>query len=156
MQLKHTVVALAAAGLLSTQAHASEMQVEAATQPAQAVAAFTDADIGALFEASDKPMQLAALSEQEMKETEGAFFFVPMAIGAGFNALSYYYSVPSSQRSLTGWGIAVGSGALGGGIGGVGARFIGSNFGSLTGGAFTLSGSHIAHNWSTLGGSRRW
>ena len=35
MQLKHTVVALAAAGLLSVQAHAGEMQVEAAIQPAQ-------------------------------------------------------------------------------------------------------------------------
>jgi len=50
MQLKHTVVALAAAGMLSVQAHAGEMQVEAAIQPAQTVAAFTDADLQALFE----------------------------------------------------------------------------------------------------------
>jgi len=84
MQLKHTVVALAAAGMLSVQAHAGEMQVEAAIQPAQTVAAFTDADLQALFEASDKPMQLAALSQQEMRETEGAaLWFAPVVFHLG-------------------------------------------------------------------------
>ncbi len=84
MQLKHSVLALAAAGMLSAQVYASEMQVEAALQPAQPVAAFTDADIGALFEASDQPMQLAALSGQEMKETDGAaLWFAPIVFHAG-------------------------------------------------------------------------
>ena len=101
-------------------------------------------------------MQLAALSQQEMRETEGAFLFAPMAIGAGLNALSYYISVPFSQRSLTEWAIAVGSGAFGGGVGALGSRFISSNYGALTGGSFALTGSHIANNWSNWGGSRRW
>ena len=91
MSLKHTVVALAAAGLLSAQAHAGEMQVKAAIQPAQTVAAFTNADLQALFEASDKPMQLAALSQQEMRETEGAWWFTPViAWTAGGAALGAY------------------------------------------------------------------
>jgi hypothetical protein len=79
MQLKHAVVALAAAGVLSTQAYASEAQAEAVLQPAQPVAAFTEADIQALFEDTGKPMQLAALSAQEMRETEGAL--APWAVG---------------------------------------------------------------------------
>lgn len=78
MQLKHTILALAAAGMLSAQAYASEAQVQAVTQPAQPVATFTEADIGALFEQADKPMQLAALSEAEMRETEGAWVWLYM------------------------------------------------------------------------------
>ncbi len=83
MQLKHVVVTLAAAGMLSAQASASETQVEAAIQPAQAAATFTDADISVLFEVSDQPMQLAALSEQEMRETEGAWWPVVYRVGGG-------------------------------------------------------------------------
>ena len=37
-----------------------------------ALAAFSQADIATLFEPSAAPLQLAALSEQEMRETEGA------------------------------------------------------------------------------------
>jgi hypothetical protein len=86
MQLKHTFVALAAAGLLSTQAYASEAQIEAAIPSAQPVAAFTDADMQALFgqEDAQKPIQLAALSPQEMKETEGAaLWFAPVVFHVG-------------------------------------------------------------------------
>jgi len=95
MQLKHTVVALAAAGLLSVQAHAGEMPVEAAIQPAQTAAAFTDADLQALFEASDKPMQLAALSGQEMRETEGAWLPI---VGFGIAMFGHF-----TARSVTSW-----------------------------------------------------
>jgi len=97
MQLKHTVLALAAAGMLTTQAYASEMQVEAAQtyasaalveslQAVQPLAAFSQTDINAMFEQTDKPMQLAVLSPQEMKETEGAvIWFAPVAwAGARF------------------------------------------------------------------------
>jgi len=102
MHLKHTVVALAAAGLLSVQAHAGEMPVEAAIQPAQTAAAFTDADLQALFEASDEPMQLAALSGQEMRETAGALnpFLGRMIIGGFGGAVS---SVISQWDFNRGW-----------------------------------------------------
>ncbi|MCM2480253.1 hypothetical protein [Serpentinimonas maccroryi] len=51
-----------------------------------ALAAFSQADIATLFEPSAAPLQLAALSEQEMKETEGAV--VPFLIGA-FHAVNF-------------------------------------------------------------------
>jgi len=71
MKMKHLGLTLALAGMLSTQAYAGEAQIEA-LQPAAPVAAFTDADLKALFEHADKPMRLAALSDAEMRETEGA------------------------------------------------------------------------------------
>ncbi len=84
MQLKHAVIALAAAGVLSTQAYAAEAQAEAVLQPAQPVAAFTEADMQALFDNAGQPMQLAALSQQEMRETEGAaLWFAPIVFHAG-------------------------------------------------------------------------
>jgi len=134
MQLKHTVVALAAAGLLSVQAHAGEMQVKAAIQPAQTVAAFTDADLQALFEASDKPMQLAALSQQEMRETEGARISIrPLlpwvirgsamgGIGAAIGASNAYNS------GARGWEVvrAAGIGFVGGAAAGITSKWLGS------------------------------
>jgi hypothetical protein len=117
MQLKHTFVALAAAGLLSTQAYASEAQIEAAIQPAQPVAAFTDADLFALFgQDAQKPMQLAALSPQEMKETEGAvlpllFIAGSAALSAwGYHGINYYNT--GSIGSASGAAKAAAYGAL--------------------------------------------
>ncbi len=143
MQLKHTVLALAAAGVLSAQAHASEAQVEAAVLPSQTVTTFSEADLTALFESSDKPMQLAALSEVEMKETEGAFW--GNALGAFAGGLSstygYFASVPRYQQ--TGWGAltAFGGGAFAGALNPV--RGFGSLAGTLAGG---FGGSYIS-NW---------
>ena len=71
-QIKHAALALAMVGMLSAQAHASEAQVQS-PQDAKPVAAFSQTDISAMFEQADKPMQLVALSQQEMKETEGAW-----------------------------------------------------------------------------------
>jgi len=126
MQLKHTVIALAAAGMLSTQAYASEMQVDAALQPGETVAAFTDADIQAMFEQeAGQPMQLAALSQQEMRETEGAWmnFAIGGAIGFGAHALSHGRNM--TFRSAA---IATGTGALTGGVGGALIRASGGGF----------------------------
>lgn len=67
---KHAAMVLMAAGLLSAPTYASESllsQVQAAP-----VATFAQEDINTVFEQADKPLQLAALSSQEMKETEGA------------------------------------------------------------------------------------
>lgn len=67
-----TIVALSAAGLLSTQAYAAEAGIKAASNP-QKLSAFSQDDINGMFETSGKPMKLAALSQKEMKETEGAW-----------------------------------------------------------------------------------
>ncbi|ENO94238.1 hypothetical protein C662_04588 [Thauera sp. 28] len=73
-QFKHAAVALAMVGMLSAQANASEVQVQN-LQAAQPVAAFSQTDIDAMFEQAGQPMQLAALSQQEMRETEGAVWW---------------------------------------------------------------------------------
>lgn len=94
MKLKHVALSLAAAGMLSTQAYATEAQVEVTIQPAQHIT-FTEADVRAMFETSEKRMQLAALSPQEMKETEGAWWFVyyyaPVVTSLAWSA---YQTVP--------------------------------------------------------------
>jgi|SRR5580765_3339002 len=78
-KFKHTALTLVATGLLSVQAHASEAHLQAI----QPVAAFTQTDINTMFEQADKPMQLAALSAQEMRETEGAFLNFNFVIASG-------------------------------------------------------------------------
>lgn len=115
--VKHTFVTLATVGLLSTQAYASEAQVETGMQPEQAVDTFTDTDLQALFEVADKPMQLAALSEQEMKETEGAWVWNTVAWtvgGGGLGTLTYLWTTPSAQWNWRDAGRAFGSGATAG------------------------------------------
>ncbi|WP_449191552.1 hypothetical protein [Thauera sp.] len=76
-QFKHAAVALAMVGMLSAQANASEAQVQN-LQAAQPIAAFSQTDIDAMFEQAGQPMQLAALSQQEMRETEGAWVWLYM------------------------------------------------------------------------------
>ncbi len=114
MKVKKALVVLVAAGMLSAQAYATEAQVEAAIPPAQTAAVFTDADFQALFEPTDQPMQLAALSEQEMRETEGAWWLMPILGGVG-SGLTYWYNNPS--RNLAGLTVAVTTGAMGGALG---------------------------------------
>jgi len=107
MQLKQTVLTLALVGLFATQAHASEMQAEAAVQSAQPVAAFTDADMQALFGASDKPMQLAALSQQEMVETEGAWLLNAAGAFVGGVGGAYGYMTNAAfNRNASARGVA--------------------------------------------------
>lgn len=112
-QFKHAAVALAMVGMLSAQANASEAQVQN-LQAAQPIAAFSQTDIDAMFEQAGQPMQLAALSQQEMRETEGVVWWMPILGGIGGGA-TYWYNNPS--RNFSGLAVAVGSGALGGALG---------------------------------------
>lgn len=64
---------------------------------------FTAADTQMLFEQDAKPMQLAALSQQEMKETEGAFIWNGI-IGGAIGLGTYAYN---------NWGNMTVGGALG-------------------------------------------
>lgn len=88
-KLKQTVLILASAGMLSVQAHAAELSVN--TLPSQqSVAAFSQQDIQGLFDQTEQPMQLAALSRTEMKETEGTFIpaiLAGMLLGGGLEVL---------------------------------------------------------------------
>jgi hypothetical protein len=73
-KFKHAALALVAASLMAVQAQATEVQAQ--SPQAVPVATFSQADINTMFEQAGKPMQLAALSGQEMKETEGSWFWL--------------------------------------------------------------------------------
>jgi hypothetical protein len=70
-KFKQVALALATAGLLATQAQAGEAQAPALHHAP--LAAFSQQDIGSLFDQAGQPMQLASLSDAEMRETEGAW-----------------------------------------------------------------------------------
>jgi hypothetical protein len=78
MKLKSTLFAAVLTASLVAPAFANE---EAVAAP---LPQFTAADTQMLFEQDAAPMQLAALSPQEMKETEGAaLWFAPIAFQVG-------------------------------------------------------------------------
>ena len=83
MKLKSTLFAGVLAASLSVPAFANERTV------ATPLPQFTAADSQMLFEQDAKPMQLAVLSQQEMKETEGAvIWFAPVAWAGARYALT--------------------------------------------------------------------
>lgn len=104
-KFKNAALALAVVGLLSTQANASEAQVQ--DLQAMPVAEFSQSDIHAMFEQSDKPMKIAALSSSEMKETEGAvwwygvYYYGPTIVGAGsWLATSGWRTIPGLYHNI--------------------------------------------------------
>lgn len=83
MKLKSTLFTGVLAASLSVPAFANEGTV------ATPLPQFTAADTQMLFEQDAKPMQLAVLSQQEMKETEGAvIWFAPVAWAGARYALT--------------------------------------------------------------------
>lgn len=90
--LKSTVIATALSASLVAPAIANESPSAAATQ-------FSATDMRQMFEQDARPMQVAALSQKEMKETEGAW--VAHAIGGaiGFITGNYVYLIESSFNS---------------------------------------------------------
>ncbi|WP_050010701.1 MULTISPECIES: hypothetical protein [Herbaspirillum] len=111
MKLKQIIIVGALSVSLAPPVYAKEIASEPLPQ-------FTMTDAEALFENDTKSMQLAALSPQEMKETEGAWvnFAVGGAIGFGSYALANYVT----NRPITWQGslYSIGTGALTGGMGG--------------------------------------
>ena len=100
-KFNHAALALAVACLMTAQAQATEVQTQS-LQP-MPVATFSQADINSMFEQSGQSMQLAALSEQEMRETEGAFlWFAPIAfqIGRVFAGRIMHHSAHHTFSSL--------------------------------------------------------
>lgn len=150
---KQAAVVIATVGMVSMQAHAGETAVKSATN-IQPMAAFSQQDINGLFDQADKPMQLAALSQQEMKETEGAF--VNFAIGglAGFGtyALSNWYR----GRPITWQGslYSIGTGALTGGVGGALIRASGGGVIGNIAWRPNIAASNFS--FSQYGNYRRW
>jgi hypothetical protein len=134
-KFKHAALALAAASLMAVQAHATEVQAQ--SPQAMPVATFSQADINTMFDQAGQPMQLAALSGQEMKDTEGAWWFVPVAAwafgGAAVGGVQHVWRTGSTSGLWRG----IGAGATGG--------LYASPFGR------TVFGAHNFARW-TIGG----
>ncbi|QDD65811.1 hypothetical protein EJD96_17395 [Herbaspirillum seropedicae] len=111
MKLAPTITIGILAVSMTTPVYAAEPALDPLPQ-------FTITDAQTLFENNAKPTQLAALSQQEMKETEGAWvnFAIGGAVGFGSYALTNYYN----NRPITWRGslYSIGTGALTGGMGG--------------------------------------
>jgi hypothetical protein len=122
MKLKSTLFAGLLAASLAVPAFANDAAV-AAPLPQ-----FTAADTQMLFEQDAEPMQLAALSSQEMKETEGAW--VNFALGGAASFGMYAITNYATNRPITWQGslYSIGTGALTGGMGGVLIRASGGGF----------------------------
>lgn len=88
------------------------MMTPALAKDAQPLLQSNPSDAGLVFEADTQPMQLAVLSESEMKETEGAWWFAPAVVGGTFGSAAYYWSTPNPTWS--GAGRAFGAGATAG------------------------------------------
>ncbi len=125
-KFKLAALALAAAGLLSAQAQAGEAQVQ--SLQAMPVAAFSQSDIQGMFEQAGQPMELAALSGQEMQETEGAF--LPWVIRGGVMGTigGIGNAANSFNNGQRGWAVvrAGGIGFAVGATGGVASRWLGN------------------------------
>ncbi len=108
-KFKQAVMALAAASLLSAHAHASDVPAQSVQmQSSFAPVVFSQADIQGMFEQGSKPMQLAALSPQEMKETEGAWWFIyywgpAILSGSVWLANSGWRTIPSVWHRVRQW-----------------------------------------------------
>jgi len=98
MKMKH-LKSILLVTVLSTSFAAPAFASEA---PIAALPQFTAADTQLMFEQDARPMQLAALSLQEMKETEGAvwwfalYYYGPAITAAGsWMATSGWRTIPS-------------------------------------------------------------
>ncbi|MCL2644735.1 MAG: hypothetical protein FWD51_04660 [Betaproteobacteria bacterium] len=85
MKMKSIVLAAALSVSFATTAFAGEAQQLSSLQTAPAAVAqqtFDAADMQQLFGQESRSMQLATLSQQEMRETEGAFWPLPVLLYA--------------------------------------------------------------------------
>lgn len=88
--LRHAALIAAMTGFLTAQAHAGE-------------GGFSKNDLNTLFEGLDKPMQLMALSQQEMEKTEGAVWWVLYYAPAATNVAWNMYQSSAYMPLLSLW-----------------------------------------------------
>lgn len=92
-----------------------------ATNPTKTESKFTTTQISELFKKNDLPIQVLTLSQQEMKDTEGAFNPWGAALGAAGGGIGYGINnyISGQPWSWYSFGTSVGGGAFAGS--GVGA-----------------------------------
>lgn len=135
MHLKSALAATLLSASLAAPAFANE------SQPAD-LPQFSAVDMQIMFERDVKPMQLAVLSQQEMKETEGAWLWAVPVIGYGLygGGLSYTsYGAATGDWTSPQAAYNLWTGFAGGAIGSYGG-FAGATAGSWL-------GSYWANSW---------
>ena len=140
---KQAAVVIATVGMMSMQAHAGESAAKS-TPAVQRITAFSQNDINGLFDQADQPMQLATLSQQEMKETEGAWvhWAAGAALGGAMNTAAYI----GSNRNWTYGGAAWA--AAGGLIGGLPVGSAAGRAGLAALGMYTASQPWGGYRWA--------
>lgn len=97
--LNKSMLALAAACLLTAQAHAGESNIS--NLHVQRLVSFNQADINEIFDEDERLSKLAILSEKEMKETEGAYYWIYFYGPQIATASMWMYN--SGWRTIPGW-----------------------------------------------------
>jgi len=92
------------------------VSVQAQADPSSQPNTLSAHDLELLFEQDGEPLQLALLSEQEMRETKGAWFYLyGMLYGGGAGGYVYLiHTLFTPDFSYTGFAKAVAAGAFGG------------------------------------------
>lgn len=115
-KLKQTATALATISLVASQALASEARGEPPQTPP--ATSLSQSDINFLFEKSEKPVELVALSQQEMQDTEGAIWNFAIGAAGGLGFYAWHHRNNFSSMTWQGAAFSAGTGALTGGLGG--------------------------------------
>ncbi|HLP80513.1 MAG TPA: hypothetical protein VK141_00805 [Nitrosomonas sp.] len=102
--------------VFAEQTHATEYQT------------FNTVDYDALFESESKTVEVAALSNQEMTETQGSFLNFVVGGGVGFATYAAQQTYYGEPITLQGSFYSAGVGALTGGVGGSLIRAAGGGF----------------------------
>lgn len=109
-----TVLLALLAALSTTATPATELNPASHGNP---MVEFSQAETHQIFDQTASKTEIAILSPQEMKDTEGAWLWNTVAWTAGGGALgatTYLWTTPQSQWSWGGAGTAFGSGATAG------------------------------------------
>lgn len=142
------IASMVIAATFTTNVFATEMQV------ATSVAPLSELEIQTAFQQTSQPLQLATLSQQEMKETEGANFYLSVAvftIGGGLFGMGLNSALNSGYTNSQ----AFAMGAVGGlyatpmPVGVVGA-FVQYSLGATAGAWMSNFSSHCTGERSNL------
>lgn len=98
-KFKRAALVLAMGGVLMAQVQADELSVS--NMRDQSGGIFLQNDVDKIFDGNDDVLQLAVLSEQEMKDTEGAYYWLYFYAPQITAASMWMYN--SGWRTIPGW-----------------------------------------------------
>jgi hypothetical protein len=135
--LKRVLISSVLSLIVAMPVFAEEIQ----TVPSVAPIAFTEADVQLVFEQDAQPMQLASLSQTEMKETEGAYLWAARLgsfLNTGYRAVG----------PITAWARSGNSYSISGGFNTVAIRWGSNSFhANSIGNSALRNANQNLHNW---------